>query len=1130
MKHFYSLFLLLFSLFFCVQQATATVPSVPFSMTSSLFSDSQCKVSSSGDNAWDSSNGIRLGGSSTLIAGSPARNWDDKYVIIHFNGIPDTLTFELAVNKSGTFGATEVEWYVQESSSSTMPSDKVWTATHDETSFTSASIQLQKDTRYVKICYSGNFAGYVKNVKISKLEYVENPEPSTLDLGTAAINYGEVSGTMLVNWCNVSELSVNVSSDRFTVSPTSFGAVNKYGSQQLTVTYNHTNEVGAHDDTITITNGTYTKYVRVLAETTRRPQTIQWNTALVSTDSAYVMNVGESYPNESMPYIAVTANGGRVTFESDKPDVIEVVGDTLLVAKAAGTANITAMQAGDNEYQPVEETNKFVVTNFLKQTITWEQNLLNLLTTSNPVELTATASSGGDIVYTSADESVVTVNGNVLTVVGEGETYITATQAGGDINGEEYIAVSLQNMVIVRNPASQCSGRSLSVGTLTLSSSNLSKEYTLAGPPQTLTFSALHGSKSGSWGTTPNYAALVVEQYACVNNLWDWYSVYNKVVGTSATASGNITLEETATKIRFRTTETGTTHTISSISVTRKKYLRANISQISTEAEANAIWQQEIIVSHSNIDLMTVAATAPFAVSTLTLGEGCGDYGSSSFTISFTPTEKDSTYEGSVTITDGKDNPSTIVIPISITSKGLNQAILNFDLPETAITTDRITLSATASSGLEIGYQSSDSAIAFVDDNELVILSSGTVDITAFQAGNEKYDYASEKKTIVISKTPVVISELPVAADIHYGDSLSASELTGGEASVEGSFAWADAEVVLGKGVHSQTVIFTPQDNTIYDTAHVEVTVVVDKAVVTITELPAASSLVYGETIAQSELTGGEASVEGSFVWADSTFVPVAGDNFAWVLFLPDDADNYDMAVVQVQVNVTKAVPQIIDMPVVDEVYVGTELVSVPLIGGEASVDGEFVWADATIVLSEAGEYSLAVNFVPADSLGYNVVSLEVSLVVLYQQDIIWTDDLAGLSGGDSVVLTAEATSGLEIEYISSDSTIAVIIDNVLYILSDGEVTITAVQTGNDIYAPTMQEREIVVVEKSVPNSVSSLSAEDGKLLRIYTVTGRLLTVINTTGSDNDVLRFGLPQGVYLFQYENATRRVVIGR
>ena len=796
----------------------------------------------------------------TLGNGS-ATDWTHKYVTLSFQGVPDKLSFNYAYiyQVEGNIGNPTLNFdqldgaaqavlslggysdarkgvgnthmlYVEESADG-----NTWTTiwTNDDASnmdtHASGDIQLSRATRHLRFHHSCNFSNSYSNIKVTELKYVEDPIPASIDFGTAVINTGEVTKTSLINWCNISTLNVTCSNPRFTVTPTSFGNFDTYGSQTLTISYTHTGETGLNEGDIIITNGVDTKTIHVSATTSKRQQTIEWNADLAAT--GFAMNTGEQYPDALIPVVATATNGERVTFTSDNPEVIEVIADTALLAKAVGTVNITAYQAGDNEYDEVSDTKQFVVTELLKQMITWEQSFLGLLTTSEPVALTATATSGGEIVYSSADENVVTIVNGVLSVVGEGETYITASQAGGEIDGHEYLPVELRNYVIVRNPASQCNGMALVQASLTLNGSKKEQVYDLSGIPAVLTFNARHGEKSSStWGSA-TYSAFIVEQYIYQDGLWDWHEVYNNVVGTSDTPSGNITLDESATRLRLRTLETGTDHTISDIRVSRAKFLRADFAAIEDNAEFNTTWTKKVTVSHSNIDLMTLSMTqGVFALSQATLGEGCDDFSDDEFIVSFTPHEKNVDFYDTIVITDNKEVPSTLRIPVHIFTTGLNQNIHGFELPASCLTTDVLEpFHATATSELEVAYLSSDSTIAYVDENkQLIILAVGTVSITAYQAGDNRYEPASEVKTITISLTPVEIKTAPTASEIAVGQALSVSKLSGGEASVDGSFAWQTPEVIPEAGEQTYTVIFTPANPAIYASASAEVTVHVE--------------------------------------------------------------------------------------------------------------------------------------------------------------------------------------------------------------------------------------------------------------------------------------------------------------
>ena len=64
-----------------------------------------------------------------------------------------------------------------------------------------------------------------------------------------------------------------------------------------------------------------------------------------------------------------------------------------------------------------------------------------------------------------------------------------------------------------------------------------------------------------------------------------------------------------------------------------------------------------------------------------------------------------------------------------------------------------------------------------------------------------------------------------------------------------------------------------------YNTVAVTVTLTVHKATPMVTGSPVASAITYGHTLANSVLTGGTASVAGSFSWTDGTVKPAVSDS-----------------------------------------------------------------------------------------------------------------------------------------------------------------------------------------------------------------------------------------------------------
>lgn len=127
------------------------------------YNNASTIVASAGDNGWAASNGIRLGGASTGIGfGGPSWNWDDKYVVIALEaGHSRSLSFTTGTTSDAVTGPL---WYVS-AGQSLDNLVNVWQVNNANPG--AVNIDLDKSVRYVKICFSGNFAGYVKNLVVS---------------------------------------------------------------------------------------------------------------------------------------------------------------------------------------------------------------------------------------------------------------------------------------------------------------------------------------------------------------------------------------------------------------------------------------------------------------------------------------------------------------------------------------------------------------------------------------------------------------------------------------------------------------------------------------------------------------------------------------------------------------------------------------------------------------------------------------------------------------------------------------------------------------------------------------------------------------------------------------------------
>jgi len=896
-------------------------------MTQNHFNNSSTVIAKESA-SWDS--GIRLGTTSNWLPG----NWDDHYVVIALNqqSIPNQLKFKY---KLSSIIASNPNWYVAESSDNSNWTT-IWSNESKNTSWSDQqTVTLSKSTKYLKICYSGNYYGTFADVIVSDQAYVHNPkvgdsEITSLDFGANTISSGVEEKTFEIEWCNVNALNVTCDNALFSVSPASFGGKAKYGTQTIMVGYDRNQEIGAHNGTITISNGSVTKTVTVSGSTTKREQEIHWNADLVAT--SYTMNAEDALTGSA---IATADNEEAVLKYISRDEAIIAVSpdSTILSAVANGTVTIVVIANGNDIYNEKIDSAVFTVTSDKKQTITWEQNFMSLKTNENPntIELTATATSGGVITYAleAGSENCVTLGGennSTMTITGTpGVAYIIATQAGGEIDGETWISATARKQVKVRDPNSACDEYALADQSFTFAKGDKTslseQEFALVGKPTQLTFTGKWGGKKYLWSEQQE---MMIEQYANFGSGLEWRKVTSFLMSDNSTNYGPFNLDETATKIRFRSGEYGE-QAVSNISIPRKKELVVSETAIVEDAERNVRWSKTISVSRSNIDVVDITVVSddtecPFEVSRTSIGTDCADRSTETFEVYITPRAKGQTYTGTITITDGKAVPTTHTISLSVTATAFNQTIYDFVLPDTAMNTDTISFHATASSGLEVIYLSSDSTIAYVVNDTLLILKTGAVDITAYQAGDDRYNEASITKTLIITKEPeaqeIQWNEILFAMAVGENRAMTAwatSGLTVTYSSSDETVAYFDGNVLYAVAAGTITITASQAGNNEWFAAeNVERQITINALPLEEPEIywdPEATEITEGQPLSESQLQNGEASVEGEFQWVDGTQILTVGSHWVSAVFVPNDLNTYKPVYMDVEVVVNVAPP-----------------------------------------------------------------------------------------------------------------------------------------------------------------------------------------------------------------------------
>jgi co-chaperonin GroES (HSP10) len=1019
-----------------------------------------------GDVSWvgGSDNAIRLGGSETGAFSSPAWNWNDKYIDVKFEGIPKTVSFTTGVT-SGAATAKVVKpgsgnnngfWYMIEYPEG--ESEKtIWTdAENNNPGYISRD--LKPNTNKVRICYTGNFAGFVKNLKITeRTELSIDGNVESLDFGSTDAGSNATKKNFTFDWYNLNPLTLSIEGGdgKYSVSPSSISSKKDSFAlnEPVEVSYIHT-AGGTHNADLVISEGTTElKRIPLTGTTNKVTPEITWK------ENLSPMSRGENVTDPAEALVALT-------YTSSDSTVVDVEGNVLKPLKK-GNATITASYDGSESliYNSNSSTINVLVTNLAVQHISWTQGFTRLKWSDDPVlsekntpdfGLDATVSyydpetsqevdiTDRAITYTSGNEAVVKVlEGNKLHVVGQGNTTLTAHIDG--ITDSLYEATVVRD-VIVREPTLDCEtwvleNKSASMATEINSFDGVETVYDLTGEPGYLSFEAWREAIHVLWDWTGGNL-FVAEKIGS-----DWHELTGEdgleldlnYANRKTFDAIQMSREATQVKIYKKTGSTGI-HAFSNAYVTLARYLELEntknkkshtIDLTTTEAKPGIAVEKTFTVNYSNItDQLDVELKHgdKFSIeSGATIGNECGDKGKATVRVRFLSNDVD-LYKDTLLVHNLTD---TVYVYLSADVDKHHQQITWNPATQDLKTTDNVTFDATTSAsaaGLSISYAvTSGSDVASVDaaTGVLTIIKNGDVTIEARSEGNAKYyDAEPVPYTFHIAKVTPTITKNPKASDVTLPATLAASTWTeNGEASVDGTFAWTNPSTELVAEDVAYEVTFTPENTDWYNTTTCMVTPQVSKASQTIdwsfnaTEMYGNANYTFDAT-ASSGLTVTYSSSKNDVATVNDQNKLVLHKAGESVTITATQAGNETYLPVSESRTFTVLYwePEITEKPVGGTMYVGHVLSDASLEGGRAEVggqkvEGSFVWQDANeATINVPGPATHNAVFVPQNSNFFaQVVCENIPLTVLRYQPHITSNTLS--ADGIEFPLTLEHSS-----------------------------------------------------------------------------------------------------------------------
>jgi hypothetical protein len=533
-------------------------------------------------------------------------------------------------------------------------------------------------------------------------------------------------------------------------------------------------------------------------------------------------------------------------------------------------------------------------------------NFWNSSTTyGTAVTLGATSTSGLSVSYSVSGPA--TFSAPTLTPTGVGAVTVTASQAG---NSDYLAATSVQKTVTIYQ-----------VGLVVAASSPSAVVYGTAVPAVTATYTGLVNGE-----LAPTTAATCKTSYT-TTSIPGTYSTY-----CYGAVDANYSI----------------TYTSGSLTVNKAPATVTNSPTAATIAYGYTLNSSALTNGQASVP-GTFAWTTPATIPHVN---------GSAQSVTFTPTASTdyTTQTVMVPITVTAVNPTITALPTAssipydsaLSASNLSGGVASFTLPSTVIVAVPGTFKWTT-------YSTVLTAISTTNSEGFTFTPTGTY--------AADYNPKTGNVNVTVTKATPTVSAWPTAGAINYGAALSTSSLSGGTASVAGTFAWANGATVPVAGTPSESVTFTPSTPADYSTVTGTVKVTVNKATPSVSSWPTASAITYGQTLASSTLSGG--STAGRFAWTTPSTVPDVGGPAQSVTFTPTNSTDYGTVTNTVAVTVNPAATTVSLWPTATAITLGQSLSSSDwATSGTASTDGSFSWTDTTIQPG-VGTWSESVTFAP---------------------------------------------------------------------------------------------------------------------------------------------------------------------
>lgn len=709
-------------------------------------------------------NGIQVGD------WSDGFNYNDKTVTIHFSGIPDSLSFNTSIKEASVVTpATAIKWYVKESTDGINWSGEIWN--NEGTRNLSPKIKLNPDTRYIMLCYSGNFGAIFHDITVTELNEFravdqnnDTQDVTHLDFGANQV-FTSKTLPFKLRYANPGyKITVESTDPHFTVDPSYIGDIGgeNHGTRTINVTYTSSEPYATSSNAMIIIKdeigNEHSDTVYLSASSYKAEQVIHWRDDFEKIPQPIIRR-----KNGEITDAAWATSHLPVTFTSNNEAVIKISDDgKTLIPIAEGEAEITAYQLGNETWLPADDTTKtFIVTEKLLQYIIWDDDFTNIIKEDiNTQTLPLTAQvylqqEDGTVVfsqeqtnnlkYQSGNDYIVSAVGSTLTINTVGNTILTATVEGNN----DYATASMTKTVIVRSATPGCDDNLLyhhegdPIQFFQYNLDEIIKEPIALDRSKGEAGYVVVSHYGQSWNLAIQYYAAEIRVEQSLDNCSTWSTVETIKPVKNQENIDSIPLSRQATHIRFVRNNGGQGYQfLYNIDVHPAQYIEAQDVVDFGEIHVGSRETRTFPLHYSNIkhSLSPVPSTSEVTATPNTFGE-CSGFGTQDISVTWLPTQVSDNATATITFTDPNSGLKKEVTLVAKVTKG-TQNIIWDNIPNIIEDCGSIQFPEKTTADLPITWtviQGNE----FADFNEqgmLELYKNGTIVVEATQKGTLNYE------------------------------------------------------------------------------------------------------------------------------------------------------------------------------------------------------------------------------------------------------------------------------------------------------------------------------------------------------------------------------------------------------